>query len=70
VSLSGAIAVNKYVHTVDAVVGQQAVLRSDSDVTVDASSENYSQAIANGTIITRRKRGRLWPSAWPSRWAS
>ncbi|MFO0939983.1 MAG: hypothetical protein U0930_04385 [Pirellulales bacterium] len=48
VSITGAIGISNYVHNVDAIVGSQATLASSSNVNVNASSENFSQVIADG----------------------
>ena len=48
---AGTIAINIYDHAVNALVSSTAVLESDTDVTVNASSQNYSQVIADGQVI-------------------
>ena len=48
---AGSIAINIYDHNVNALVSKTAVLQSDTDVTVNASSQNYSQVIADGQVI-------------------
>ena len=48
---AGSIAINIYDHSVSALVSKTAVLQSDTDVTVNATSQNYSQVIADGQVI-------------------
>ncbi len=48
---AGTIAINIYNHSVNALISSTAVLESDTDVTVNASSQNYSQVIADGQVI-------------------
>jgi hypothetical protein len=55
---AGAIALNAYTHTVNALISRTAVLQSGTDVTVNASSQNYSQAIADGQVMTVKDGGK------------
>ena len=51
-TVDGAVALNFYTHNVQSVIGSSAVLESATDVTINASSQNYSQVIADGQVIT------------------
>jgi len=53
-TVSGSVSLNNYVHLVQAIVGAAAVLESDTDVTVEATSENFSQVISNGKVLVPR----------------
>jgi hypothetical protein len=51
-TVDGAVALNFYTHNVQSTIGGSAVLKSATDVTINASSQNYSQVIADGEVIT------------------
>ncbi len=55
----GAVAINIVTHNVSATISSTAVLQSDTDVTISASSQNYEQVIADGQVITPQIGGKL-----------
>ena len=59
ISIAGSTAFETYVHNVQAVLGPTAVLQSDTNVTVDTSSTNYSQVIADGTVMAPVNLGKV-----------